>query len=199
MGRAILTTSRASVAVSRINADADWHSAALLLTEYQRWLGRELGLDLAAAQPAAGAEFEDLARFYRPPNGLLLVGFAQRRPAGIVGVHRLTGAVGELKRMYVTPWARGRGLGRTPVTEAFAASGDLGFYELRLQTKPDAMAHADRLYRELGFREIPSYADLGVHGVTALALTSPDGPENTPVTTACGCPDGRHLCQADLL
>lgn len=160
----------ALVTATRVKADLDWRASAQLLDEYQRWLGHAVELDLATAQPAAPAEFEDLSRFYRMPDGVLVVGWVRGHPAGLVGVHRLTGAVGELKRMYVSPWARGRGLGRTLLAEAVAAAVDLDFSELRLQTKPDAMAAADRLYRERGFRDVESYADLGVDGVTSLAL-----------------------------
>ncbi len=161
----------APVTVTRVGTELDWKVSAQLLDEYREWLGRAVGLDLATAQPAARQEFDDLARFYRMPDGVLVVGWVGRLPGGLVGVHRLTGSVGELKRMYVSPWARGHGLGRALVAEAVAAAVDLGFSELRLQTKPDAMVAADRLYREYGFRDVTSYADLGVDGVTSLALT----------------------------
>lgn len=165
------------VTVTRVEADLDWRASAQLLDEYRGWLGRAVGLDLATAQPAAPAEFEDLAGFYRMPDGVLAVGWVGGHPAGLVGVHRLTGAVGELKRMYVSPWARGQGLGRTLLAEAVVAAVDLEFSELRLQTKPDAMAAADRLYREYGFCDVESYADLGLDGVTSLALElRPPGP-----------------------
>jgi ribosomal protein S18 acetylase RimI-like enzyme len=161
----------APVTVTRVGADLGWQAPAQLLDEYRGWLGRAVGLDLTSVQPAARHEFDDLASFYRMPDGVLVVGWVGRLPAGLVGVHRLTGPVGELKRMYVSPWARGQGLGRSLLAAAVAAAVDLKFSELRLQTKPDAMAAADRLYREYGFRDVESYADLGVDGVTSLALT----------------------------
>lgn len=182
------------VTVTRVVADLDWRASAQLLDEYRGWLGRTVGLDLAAAQPAARNEFDDLPRFYQLPDGVLVVGWVGRIPAGLVGVHRLTGAVGEIKRMYVSPWARGRGLGRTLLAEAIAAAVDLEFSEVRLQTKPDAMATADRLYREHGFHDVESYADLGVDGVSSLALElHPPGPAWYPATVGgdhSGLPPG---------
>jgi GNAT superfamily N-acetyltransferase len=168
---------RAPIAVSRARAAGDWLAAATLLDEYRRWLADAAAIDLTVAQPGADSEFSDLGRYYRPPEGALVVAWVGRVPAGMAGVHRLAGAVGELKRMYVRPHARGLGVGRALLVEAIAAALDLGFLELRLQTKPGTMVDADRLYREHGFVDIEPYADLGVEGVANLALAlRPDGP-----------------------
>lgn len=166
----LMTGRCAPVAVARADSDADWRCAAALLDDYRRWLTHAIDFDPLRTQPSAGTEFDDLRHFYRPPHGTLLLARAAGRPAGIVGVHRLHGPVGELKRMYVAPSARGLGVGRAVVAEAIAAACDLGFDELRLQTEPQVMAAADRLYREFGFVDIASYADIGVHGVVTLAV-----------------------------
>lgn len=159
-----------TVTLSTATTDPDWAAAAHLLDEYRRWLDAAMGLDLTAAQPAASGEFSDLARFYRPPDGVLILAWLGRRPIGMVGVHRYDGAIGELKRTYATPEARGLGVGRALVDAAISAAADLGFHELRLQTEPNAMAAAHRLYREAGFVDIPPYHDLGVAGVATLGL-----------------------------
>lgn len=159
-----------TVTLSTATTDPDWAAAALLLGEYRRWLDAAMGLELATAQPAAGGEFGDLARFYRPPDGALILAWSGRRPIGMVGVHRLEGSIGELKRMYATPAARGLGVGRALVDAAIAAAAAFGFEELRLQTEPNAMPAAYRLYREAGFVDIPPYHDLGVAGVATLGL-----------------------------
>ncbi|WP_328307704.1 GNAT family N-acetyltransferase [Actinomycetospora sp. NBC_00405] len=168
---------RAPIAVSRARTAGDWRAAATLLDEYRRWLADAAAIDLTVAQPDADIEFSDLERFYRPPDGVLVVAWAGRAPAGMAGVHRLAGAVGELKRMYVRPHARGLGVGRALLVEAIEAALDLGFLELRLQTKPATMADADRLYREHGFVDIAPYADLGVEGVADLGLVLRPGRE----------------------
>lgn len=170
-------TERASIAVRAAAADADWEPARALLAGYRSWLVDTTGLDLGTAQPDSGAEFDAPERYYAPPDGALVVATVDGAPAGIVGVRRLHGDVGELKRMYVTPSAHGLGLGRALVTTAVAAARDLGFATLRLQTKPALMPAADRLYREQGFVEIAPYADLGLTGVVDMALDLyPTGP-----------------------
>jgi hypothetical protein len=62
------------------------------------------------------------------------------------------------------------GVGRALVTEAVSAAADLGFTEIWLQTEPDTMTAAHRLYREAGFADIPAYHDLGVAGVATLGM-----------------------------
>jgi GNAT superfamily N-acetyltransferase len=161
---------RAPIAVSRARAARDWRAAATLLDEYRRWLADAASIDLTVAQPGADTEFSDLEQYYRLPDGALVVAWTDGVPAGMAGVHRLAGAVGELKRMYVRPAARGRGVGRALLVEAVSAARDLGFSEIRLQTRPATMAAADGLYREHGFVDIEPYADLGVEGVANLAL-----------------------------
>lgn len=158
------------ITLTLATGERDWRHAQLLIAEYLDWLADAVNLDLPAAQPAAAAEFGDLAAFYRPPEGALILARAGPEPAGMVAVHRLTGEAGELKRMYVSPRARGLGLGRTLITAAIAAATDLGFAELRLQTKPDAMATAEHLYLACGFNEVEPYGGLGVEGVSTLGL-----------------------------
>jgi GNAT superfamily N-acetyltransferase len=177
MDGTLTAVSRAPIAVCRARAAGDWRAAATLLDEYRRWLADAASIDLTVAQPGADTEFTDLGQYYRPPAGVLVVAWIDGVPAGMAGVHRLAGAVGELKRMYVRPGARGLGVGRALLAEAISAARDLGFLEVRLQTKPATMPAADGLYREHGFVDIEPYADLGVEGVANLALVlRPDGP-----------------------
>jgi GNAT superfamily N-acetyltransferase len=156
------------VTLSAATGESEWAAAARLLDDYRRWLDAAMGLDLAAAQPSAGGEFGDLAGFYRPPDGVLVLAWLDSRPVGMVGVHRYAGPIGELKRMYAVPAARGRGVGRALLSAAVDAGTALGFDELWLQTEPGTMAAAHRLYREAGFVDIPPYHDLGVAGVVTL-------------------------------
>lgn len=159
--------------LAEVGASGDWAAAARLLAEHRRWVADALDLDLTAAHPDADVEFTDPANFYRPPHGVLVMAKAGWRPVGVVGVHRYAGEVGELKRMYVSPAGRGRGAGRALLAAAVAAAADLGLAELWLQTEPEAMSVAYRLYREAGFVDIPPYHDLGVPGVATLGMRVP--------------------------
>ncbi|MBW0093390.1 GNAT family N-acetyltransferase [Pseudonocardia sp. KRD-184] len=156
--------------VCRARTDQDWAAAGHLLAEHRRWVSAAVGSDVTATQPAAEVEFAEPARFYRPPEGALILARAGRAAAGIVGVHRLGGSCAELKRMYLRPWARGRGLGRALLDEAVAVAIDLGYEEMLLQTHAGAMPVAHHLYRQHGFVPTTSFHDLGVESVVTLGL-----------------------------
>lgn len=79
-------------------------------------------------------------------------------PVACVAVRLIAPATAEIKRMYVRPAARGRGLGGTVLGVAEQAARDLGANLIRLDTAAP-LTEALRLYRRHGYREIPRYND----------------------------------------
>ncbi|GAB2797506.1 hypothetical protein GCM10027091_31440 [Streptomyces daliensis] len=75
---------------------------------------------------------------------------------GCVGVRLLSAKTAELKRVWVTPAARGRGLGSALIGAAEHAALDLGATTMRLDTRTD-LVEARRLYGRHGYAEIPPY------------------------------------------
>ncbi len=62
--------------------------------------------------------------------------------------------VGEMKRLFVAPAARGLGVGKALLLAAIAEARSLAFHTLRLDTVEDKMSSAIRLYRQAGFQDI---------------------------------------------
>ncbi|MEA2322217.1 MAG: hypothetical protein QOD81_2067 [Solirubrobacteraceae bacterium] len=91
-----------------------------------------------------------------PPHGTFLVGFEGGEPVCGGGVKRLGDGLAEIKRMYVVPHARSRGLARALLAALEAAARDLGYERVRLDTGA-RQPHARALYEAEGYRSIPDY------------------------------------------
>jgi putative acetyltransferase len=91
-------------------------------------------------------------------RGAFLVAYIGGQPVGCGAVRRIDPAVAEVKRMYVAPEARGRGVGRQVLLQLEAEARRLGATRLVLETgprQPEALA----LYSRAGFVEIPNFGN----------------------------------------
>ena len=122
-------------------------------------------LDAHSQQHDAVAKAAVLAALpapYVPPAGGLWLAWDGDEAAGCVALHALTPGIAELKRMYVRPVSRGRGIARRLARHAIEEARTLGYERLRLGTLTTMLA-AQNLYASLGFQPIPPYrgAELG--------------------------------------
>lgn len=91
-------------------------------------------------------------------RGAFLVAYIGGQPVGCGAVRRIESTVAEIKRMYVAPEARGRGVGRQVLLQLEAEARRLGATRLVLETgprQPEALA----LYGRAGFVEIPNFGN----------------------------------------
>jgi GNAT superfamily N-acetyltransferase len=91
-----------------------------------------------------------------PPDGRFLVIWLDGEPVAGGGLKRLGDGLAEIKRMYVAPAARSRGLARRLLAALEDAARDLGYARVRLDTGP-AQPHARALYLSAGYEQIPDY------------------------------------------
>ena len=96
------------------------------------------------------------AAMFVEPDGVFLVVRDGGRAVACGGICRFDETRAELKRMYVVPDARGRGLGRRVLVELEVEARRLGYRALVLETG-DLQEAALGLYVSAGFERIPCY------------------------------------------
>ena len=90
-------------------------------------------------------------------------------PDGRLALRRLDGERCEMKRLYVQPQYRGRGLARQLIRRITEDARQIGYRCMLLDTLP-VLEDAVRLYRQLGFYEIPCYNDSPVESTLFFQL-----------------------------
>lgn len=127
-------------------------------------LCREYGRSLEYTAECASLEHQGFAREVADMpgrtaparGGAMVLAWDGGEAVGCVAVRDLGEGVCEMKRMYVRPGWRGRGIGRM-LGEAIVARGrEMGYGAMRLDTGATMQAAA-AMYRGMGFREIPAY------------------------------------------
>jgi len=119
-----------------------------MVEELEQFYGR---IDKPGMPSATVADF-------RPPSGVCLVGWLDDQALCVGAVKRLGDGLAEIKRMYVAPAGRSRGLARALLSALEDAARDLGYSRVRLDTGP-RQPHARALYLSAGYREIADYND----------------------------------------
>jgi putative acetyltransferase len=143
-------------------AEADFADVADLLRGY----AAALPVDLNAQRFIE--ELPSLPGDYGPPRGALLIARAtDREPLGCIALRPLDTDSCEVKRLYVSPAARGQGLGRALIEALIIEATNLGYPQVKLDTLPN-MTEAISLYRRLGFTSIPPYGSHPYPGLICL-------------------------------
>jgi GNAT superfamily N-acetyltransferase len=93
---------------------------------------------------------------FAPPAGTFLVGFHEEEPVCAGGIKRIAPDAAEIKRMYVVPAARRRGVARTLLRALEDAARERGYAFVRLDTGP-LQQGAMHLYATEGYTEIGNF------------------------------------------
>jgi ribosomal protein S18 acetylase RimI-like enzyme len=109
----------------------------------------ETGFDPERSIPADAADL-------RPPSGLLLLARRGEQPLGCGALKFHPGEPAELKRMWVSPEARGLGLGRRLLRSLEQAASEAGVTAIRLETN-GTLSEAIALYRKAGYAEVAAF------------------------------------------
>jgi len=115
-------------------------------------------------------ELAELPGDYAPPDGRMLLATYEGQLAGCVALHKLDGAICEMKRLYLRPKFRGKGLGRVLAETVINQARQIGYKRMRLDTVEPMMKDAVAMYRRLGFKEIAPYRPNPISGTLFMEL-----------------------------
>lgn len=131
--------------------------AGKLILEYQSYIDSMQFHDCIAGDIMD--EIKHLDRVYPTNRGGAFVAYIDKEPVGCIALERQNKSIAEIRRLYVRPSVRGKGLGKKLIAFAVADAKALGYKIVRLDTFR-TVDFAANIYRALGFSEIPPYNDL---------------------------------------
>jgi GNAT superfamily N-acetyltransferase len=136
------------------------------------------------AQKLIAALNDELSRMYPEPGathfridadevaegrGTFVIARKGHEPIGCGALRRIDDGVGEIKRMYVIPEERGRGVSRIVLEALEAAARTLGISRLLLETG-NRSSEAIALYERSGFERIPAYGEYVLSPGTSICM-----------------------------
>jgi putative acetyltransferase len=137
--------------LSQVETPAQIDQVRELFLEYAQSLGFSLCFQ------NFDKELASLPGDYAPPEGRLLLAEDEGQLAGCVALHKLEAGICEMKRLYLRPQFRGRGLGRILADRIMTEARQIGYERMRLDTVEPVMKDAVAMYRKLGFKDIAPY------------------------------------------
>jgi putative acetyltransferase len=115
-------------------------------------------------------ELAGLPGDYSPPDGRLLLLEHGGKLAGCVALHKLDADTCEMKRLYLRPEFRGKGLGLCLVRTIIHEARQIGYRRMRLDTVEPVMKDAVAMYQRMGFKEIAPYCPNPIEGAMYMEL-----------------------------
>jgi len=155
----------------KANTPAHMEKAREIFLRYAR------SLDFDLSFQGFAVELAGLPGDYAPPAGCLLLAMEEGETMGCVALRKIGEGICEMKRLFIGPEQRGKGIGLLLAEAVIQEAKRLGYDQMRLDTVP-SMTSAISLYRSLGFREISSYCHNPVPGAKFFELQLKPG--NSP-------------------
>ena len=146
--------------IRQVEFEDDINNVQDLFWEYLQWANarnyKEFGIKLDIATMLE--DDMDKLEIFSPPNGRLLLTFDGAAVVGLICMSKMREEVGGIKRMYVLPSFRGRGIGRELLEGLIEEAQNIGYSRLRLDSAR-YMKEAHSLYHSVGFKEIDEYPE----------------------------------------
>jgi ribosomal protein S18 acetylase RimI-like enzyme len=155
--------------IIRVIDPGEWLEATALVHDHVEWMRGWTGFDPLAEQPALHDELRGLRHHYATDTSAVFIARLHGVAVGTVAVRCHGDGAAELKRMFVRPWARGRGVADGLVRAVLAFAEEHGCHAVWLETVRGAMDAAISVYRRHGFADAPTRpATLSMAGLVVM-------------------------------
>lgn len=144
--------------IEHAEKEEDLENIRQLFQEYQK----EIEVDLCFQ--SFEEELAGLPGKYAEPKGVILLAFLKDTPVGCVALRPFRDESCEMKRLYVRPEFKGRGIGKSLALSILKEASDRGYKTMKLDTL-ERLEPAVNLYRTLGFIETKPYYTNPYEGV----------------------------------
>lgn len=141
----------------------DIEDARNLFREYEA----AIGIDLCFQN--FDRELAELPGDCASPEGRLVLASEAGKLAGCVALRKIDESTCEMKRLYVRPEFRGKGIGRQLAAFIINSAREIGYKRMLLDTLP-SMKEAIALYQTLGFKATEPYRFNPVEGAVYMEM-----------------------------
>lgn len=113
-------------------SEEDWDQVKGLFRDYFEWISHDQGIDLSFQ--GIEDELKSLPGAFIPPAGCMLLAEIKGHTAGCVALRPLDAQICEMKRMYVRPEYRAKGVGRALGEQIIREAKNRHYRLMRLDT-----------------------------------------------------------------
>ena len=138
-------------------SDADLEQIKKMFRQYFKWITDDNGINMS--YQGIESELNSLPGKFSAPEGCLLIAEVDGNPVGCVALRSFEPGTCEMKRLFVQPECRNKGVGKALAKRIITEAKKKGYRKMLLDTG-DFMETAQKLYSSLGFKTIDQYYDV---------------------------------------
>ena len=144
--------------IYQVETEEETKGVKELFRAHLQWAGEMMREEFGISFDFIAKHEKDMSEpdIFQPPYGRLLIAVADGEIAGVGCLRKLGDETGEIKRMYVRPEFRGKGIGSKLVKHLIDEAREIGYSRMRLDSAR-FMREAHSIYRSAGFKEIEPY------------------------------------------
>ena len=138
-------------------SNADLEQIKKMFRQYFIWITDDNKINMS--YQGIETELDSLPGKFSPPEGCLLIAEVDDNPVGCVALRSFEPGTCEMKRLFVKPEFRSKGVGMALAKRVITEAKKRGYNKMLLDTG-DFMVAAQKLYNSLGFKTTNQYYEV---------------------------------------